>query len=274
MSDTSDDSDTSQSSGFLKHNGSYISAGSLRIEKNRKRKKPDSDSNANSKKKKNSESNQDATQGPSGLNATNEVNANRKRKSSESDSNVSSKKQKNSENNKDATKGSSGFNATKELNANRKNEVKKKHKQPVTSTPKQAADVEMPPPTSVPKKTNTTAKATTDEGKKNRSYSKRRFRPGTRALMDIRKYQKSTDLLIPRSPFSRFIREIVASEVQFGQDFRFQSSALLAIQESAECYLAQLFEDCQLCAIHAKRVTVMVSDMKLARRIRGETFRM
>jgi len=246
MSDTSDDSDTSQSCGFLKRNGSYISAGGKFIY-----------SKANSKKKRNSERNQDATQGPSGLNATNEVNANRKRKNSESDSNLSSKEKKNSENNKDATKGLSGSNTTNELNANRKNDDKKKHGQPVTSTPKQAADVEMPPPkTAAPKKTKTTAKATADEGKKNTSSSKRRFRPGTRALMDIRKYQKSTDLLIPLSPFIRLVREIVASEIQLGKDFRFQSSALLAIQESAESYLAQLFEDCQLCAIHAKRVTI------------------
>ena len=95
----------------------------------------------------------------------------------------------------------------------------------------------------------------------------RRYKPGTRALMEIRKFQKSTNLLIPRLPFSRVVKEIAQD---FKTDLRFQSSALLALQEASEAYLTQLFEDCVLCAIHARRVTVMVKDMQLARRIRGE----
>jgi histone H3/H4 len=99
----------------------------------------------------------------------------------------------------------------------------------------------------------------------------RRYRPGTKALMEIRKYQKSTNLLIPRLPFSRLVRE-VAYEVCGASlpDVRFQSSAIQALQEAAEMYLCILMEDSNLCAIHAKRVTLMVKDIRLARRIRGE----
>ena len=94
-----------------------------------------------------------------------------------------------------------------------------------------------------------------------------RYRPGTVALREIRKYQKSNELLIKRLPFQRLVREIAAG---FNTDLRFQSVALLALQEAAEAYLIKLFEDTNLCAIHAKRTTIMVKDMQLARRIRGE----
>ena len=94
-----------------------------------------------------------------------------------------------------------------------------------------------------------------------------RYRPGTVALREIRKYQKSTDLLIRKLPFQRLVREIAQ---RWKPDVRFQSSALLAAQEACEAYLTELFEDTNLCAIHAKRVTIMCKDMQLARRIRGE----
>uniref|UniRef100_A0A251VHM5 Putative histone H3/CENP-A n=1 Tax=Helianthus annuus TaxID=4232 RepID=A0A251VHM5_HELAN len=94
-----------------------------------------------------------------------------------------------------------------------------------------------------------------------------RFRPGTVALREIRKYQKSTELLIRKLPFQRLVREIAQD---FKTDLRFQSSAVAALQEAAEAYLVGLFEDTNLCAIHAKRVTIMPKDMQLARRIRGE----
>ena len=94
-----------------------------------------------------------------------------------------------------------------------------------------------------------------------------RFRPGTVALREIRKYQKSTELLVRKLPFQRLVREIAQD---FKTDLRFQSSAVLALQEAAEAYLVGLFEDTNLCAIHAKRVTIMPRDMQLARRIRGE----
>ena len=95
----------------------------------------------------------------------------------------------------------------------------------------------------------------------------RRYRPGTKALREIRKYQKSTDLLINKLPFQRLVREIAQ---EFKTDLRFQSTAILALQEASEAYLVGLFEDTNLCAIHAKRVTIMAKDIQLARRIRGE----
>ena len=94
-----------------------------------------------------------------------------------------------------------------------------------------------------------------------------RYRPGTVALREIRKFQKSTDLLIRKLPFQRVVREIAG---EFKSDLRFQSQAVLALQEACEAYLVGLFEDTNLCAIHAKRVTIMPKDMQLARRIRGE----
>ena len=94
-----------------------------------------------------------------------------------------------------------------------------------------------------------------------------RYRPGTVALREIRKYQKSTELLIRKLPFQRLVREVAQ---EYKSDLRFQSSAVLALQEASESYLVALFEDTNLCAIHAKRVTIMPKDMQLARRIRGE----
>eukprot|EP00080_Pristionchus_pacificus_P020951 PDM80971.1 G protein-coupled receptor [Pristionchus pacificus] len=94
-----------------------------------------------------------------------------------------------------------------------------------------------------------------------------RYRPGTVALREIRRYQKSTELLIRKLPFQRLVREIAQD---FKTDLRFQSAAVGALQEAAEAYLVGLFEDTNLCAIHAKRVTIMPKDIQLARRIRGE----
>ena len=94
-----------------------------------------------------------------------------------------------------------------------------------------------------------------------------RFRPGTTALREIRRYQKNTELLIRKLPFQRLVREVAED---FKPDLRFQSHAIMALQEASEAYLTALFEDTNLCAIHAKRVTIMPKDMQLARRIRGE----
>jgi histone H3 len=94
-----------------------------------------------------------------------------------------------------------------------------------------------------------------------------RYRPGTVALREIRRYQKSTDLLIRKLPFQRLVREIAQD---FKTDLRFQKSAIAALQEAAEAYLIGLLEDTNLCAIHAKRVTIMPKDIQLARRIRCE----
>jgi histone H3 len=86
-------------------------------------------------------------------------------------------------------------------------------------------------------------------------------------LREIRKYQKSSDLLLQKLPFQRLVREISQDR---RADLKFQSSALLALQEASEAFLVGLFEDTNLCAIHAKRITIMPKDMQLARRIRGE----
>lgn len=94
-----------------------------------------------------------------------------------------------------------------------------------------------------------------------------RYRAGTVALREIRRLQKTTDLLIRKLPFQRLVREIAQD---FKGDLRFQSQAVLALQEASEAYLVGLFEDTNLCAIHAKRVTIMPKDIQLARRIRGE----
>jgi histone H3 len=94
-----------------------------------------------------------------------------------------------------------------------------------------------------------------------------RYRPGTKALMEIRKYQKSTNLLIARMPFQRLVREIIQSVSS--QVLRVRMSAVEALHEAAEAFIVGLFEDANLCAIHAKRVTIMVKDIVLARRIRG-----
>jgi histone H3/H4 len=96
-----------------------------------------------------------------------------------------------------------------------------------------------------------------------------RYRPGTLALKEIRRYQKSTELVIRKLPFQRLVRELAQ---EFKTDLRFQSTAILALQEAAEAYLVGLFEDTQLCAIHAKRITIMPKDMQLARRIRGDRY--
>ena len=94
-----------------------------------------------------------------------------------------------------------------------------------------------------------------------------RYRAGTVALKDIRHYQGNTALLIRKLPFQRLVREIAQD---FKTDLRFQSAAILCLQEAAEAYLVRLFDDANLCAIHARRVTIMPKDILLARRIRGE----
>lgn len=94
-----------------------------------------------------------------------------------------------------------------------------------------------------------------------------RYRPGTLALREIRRYQKSTELLLRKLPFQRLVREIAQD---YRSELRFQSSAIQALQHACEDYLTGLFEDANLLAIHAKRVTIFPKDLRLARRIRGE----
>ena len=93
-----------------------------------------------------------------------------------------------------------------------------------------------------------------------------RYRPGTVALREIRRYQKSTDLLLRKLPFQRLAREIAQN---ISADLRFQAAALAASQEASEAFLVGLMEDSNLCAIHARRVTIMPKDLKLSQRIQG-----
>ncbi|CRG88820.1 Histone H3-like centromeric protein cse-4 [Talaromyces islandicus] len=100
---------------------------------------------------------------------------------------------------------------------------------------------------------------------------RRRYKPGTVALKEIRKYQRSFDLLLLKLPFARLVREVALDllPAEVGAELRWQSHAIQALQEAAEAFLVHLFEDTNLCAIHAKRVTIMQKDIQLARRIRG-----
>ena len=94
-----------------------------------------------------------------------------------------------------------------------------------------------------------------------------RYKPGTVALREIRRYQKTTELLIRKLPFSRLVREVTQD---FKTDLRFQRSAIGALQEASENFLIALLEDTNLCAIHAKRVTIFPKDMQLARKLRND----
>ena len=97
-----------------------------------------------------------------------------------------------------------------------------------------------------------------------------RYRPGTVALREIRRYQKSTELLIAKAPFWRLCREIMVKDLGKDNGWRMTLSSVMAQQEATEAYLVGLFEDTNMCAIHAKRVTIFPKDIQLARRIRGE----
>ncbi|MES1908654.1 MAG: hypothetical protein MHM6MM_001542 [Cercozoa sp. M6MM] len=98
------------------------------------------------------------------------------------------------------------------------------------------------------------------------THKRRRLRPGTRALREIRHFQKTTDLLIRKLPFARLVKEVTT---YFNPRLRWQGVAIEALQYAAEAYLVAIFSDANLCAIHAKRVTLYAKDIQLARRIRG-----
>lgn len=104
-------------------------------------------------------------------------------------------------------------------------------------------------------------------GTHDKTTKSRRYRPGALALREIRKYMRSTDLLIPKTRFERLVRECAWN---FKTYLKFQRQAILALQEAAEAYLVGIMEEANLCAIHAKRVTLFPKDIQLARRIRGE----
>jgi histone H3/H4 len=113
---------------------------------------------------------------------------------------------------------------------------------------------------------------------------KRRARPGMRALREIRHFQKTTQLLLRKLPFARVVREVYSPQAQRWNSpylnflyyqvcmnlspsaFRWQASALEALQNAAEDYLVKLFEDANLCCLHAKRVTIMPRDIQVHHR--------
>ena len=98
---------------------------------------------------------------------------------------------------------------------------------------------------------------------------KRCYQPGTLALREIRRYQKSTNLLIRKAPFIRLVKGILPGKLG-RTEIRMQHIAVEALQEAAEYYITNLFDDANLCALHAKRITLEPKDMQLAMRIRGE----
>lgn len=107
------------------------------------------------------------------------------------------------------------------------------------------------------------ARGTSSAGGVKKPY---KFRPGTVALREINKYQKSTELLMAKLPFQRLVREI-AQDFKKREGYRYQGHAVEALQEGSESFLTGLFEDSQLCSLHSKRVTVKCVDMQLATRL-------
>lgn len=101
------------------------------------------------------------------------------------------------------------------------------------------------------------------------NHSKKRYKPGTVALREIRRYQKTTDLLLLKLPFQRLVREIAQTVTTEDGPNRWQSQAIMALQEATEAFLVNLFHDANLCAIHARRVTIQQKDIQLARRLRA-----
>ena len=94
-----------------------------------------------------------------------------------------------------------------------------------------------------------------------------RYRPGTVALREIRRFQKSTELLIRKKPFNRLVRQIAQD---YSMELRWTVSSFGALQEAAEAYMTKFFEDANLCAIHANRVTIQPKDFRLVKQLRNE----
>ena len=116
------------------------------------------------------------------------------------------------------------------------------------------------------------SKPTITEGKDTATKKKRHFRPGTLALREIKKLQKTTNLIVPRMPFARLARDIAMQVQPDSKTYKWRASALEALQEAAEAYMISFLEDTNMACIHAKRVTIMDKDIHLARRIRGHGF--
>ena len=136
------------------------------------------------------------------------------------------------------------------------------------------APPKLPPVKTPSKKMKGVSKTPKTKGKKlpasqqGQQKKPHRYHPGTVALREIWRYQKFTELLIRKLPFQRLVREIAQDLGKI--NIRFQSGAIMALQEASEAYLVGLLEDSNLCAVHAKRVTIMPKDIQLACRIRGE----
>ena len=141
------------------------------------------------------------------------------------------------------------------------------------STPKNGTTEQAPSnkrKRSTPTKNGGTAATRVSNANKTGPKKPHRYRPGTVALREIRKYQKSVDFLIRKLPFMRLVREISNSLLR--EPFRWTAEAMVALQEATEDLIVHLLEDSNLCAIHAGRVTIMPKDMQLARRIRGPIY--
>ena len=136
---------------------------------------------------------------------------------------------------------------------------------PITSETTHPAEMSRTKTTAVAKSSKKASKAAA--GPKKAGAKKFRWRPGTVALRQIRKFQKSTDLLLRKAPFQRLVRELATGHKE---GLRWQASAVAALQEATESYVTGLLSDSNLCALHAKRVTLMARDLQLARRLRGE----
>ena len=137
---------------------------------------------------------------------------------------------------------------------------------------KMAADLEMQKQMQkqLQKMKKKTAAAAAAGGGDDGGKKKHKWHAGTVALREIRRYQKSTELLVKKLPFARLVREIAQEQASDDNGLRFQSSAIAALHEAAEKYLINIFEGTNLAAIHANRVTIMPKDMQLARSLGGD----
>lgn len=137
-------------------------------------------------------------------------------------------------------------------------------KAPSTNTTKETGKVPGKIASKIGKAKATKPPSVDAEGKQKK---KRRWRAGTAALREIRRYQKSTALLLRKAPFIRLIREIAQNYPigPTGDVPRFEKAALAALHEVTEAYGVKVFQATNLAAIHAKRVTIMPQDIALQR---------
>lgn len=130
--------------------------------------------------------------------------------------------------------------------------------------------------TSTPRRDNSTLNRSYVKRKKLHTYEdvekkRKRRRPGTVAIKQIKHYQRTTDLLLRLSPFGRLIKE-VADTIGLNDGstgYKWKKTAIEALQYAAEAYLVAMFEDTNKTAIHCKRVTIRPEDMHLVRELRG-----